>query len=105
MSKDGHDYKRQGQKGLAIAALMAFTLVCASIADDNNSDDRWQAQHAKYDLQDREKLLLKADDDLGRQIYDIKQRINALHDALDASQSERDRVRHELIIVRVKLLH
>jgi hypothetical protein len=88
-----------------MASLMAMTLLYSSAADNGNSDDDWRAQRAKYDLLDREKLLLQRDDDLGRHIYDIKQNIKALSDALDASQSERDRVRHELIIVRVKLLH
>jgi hypothetical protein len=83
-----------------------MTLMCASAADSGNFDDEaWRAQRATYDLLDREKMLLKADDELGQRIYDIKQNIKTLSEALNTSQSERDRVRHELIIVRVKLLH
>ncbi len=92
-----------GWKIIALASLIAGTIIGASLAD-TSSDDQWRAQQTKYDLLDREKSLLKKDDDLSRHIYDIKLSIKTLTDALFASQSELDRVRHELIIIHVKLL-
>jgi hypothetical protein len=91
---------------MLIVASSAATFFCASAADNgSSSNDEWHGQRAKYDLLDREKLLLSKDDDLGRHIYSVQQNIKTLLDDLKASQSEQDRVRHELIIVRVKLLH
>jgi hypothetical protein len=91
---------------IIIVASSAATFFSASAADnDSSSNDEWHGQRAKYDLLDREKFLLSKDDDLGRHIYSVQQNIKTLLDDLKASQSEQDRVRHELIIVRVKLLH
>jgi hypothetical protein len=45
------------------------------------------------------------DDDLGKHIYSVEQNIRTLQDDLKASQLAQDEVRHELIIVRVKLFH
>jgi hypothetical protein len=83
----------------------AATFFCASAADNGSSDNEWRTERAKYDLLDSEKLLLIKDDDLGKHIYSVEQNIKTLQDDLKASQLAHDEVRHELIIVRVKLLH
>ncbi len=78
-------------------------VVGTALASDKD-DEEWRAQRAQYDLLDREKLLQQKDDELGHRIYDLKLNIKTLLDAVETYQAEQDRVRHELIIVRVKLL-
>ncbi len=89
---------------ILLVALLILPLLRTGAAD-NADDERWRADRAKYDLLDREKLLTQRNEELGLLIYDLKQKINTLTTTLDASQDEADRVKHELIIVRVKLLH
>jgi uncharacterized protein YjcR len=90
---------------IALISWMALFCIYSSAAETVRSDAEWDAQRAKYDLVDREKLLLKADDELSKTIFESQQRINQLTAALQAELSERDRVRHALIVVRIKLLH
>jgi hypothetical protein len=85
--------------------LLGFFLIFFIGGVAARTEAEWEAQRAKYDLVDREKLLLKADDELSKTIYDSQQKLNQLSAALQTELAERDRIRHELIVVRIKLLH
>jgi hypothetical protein len=90
---------------IALISWMALFCIYSSAAEAARTEAEWEAQRAKYDLVDREKLLLKADDELSKTIYDSQQKLNQLSAALQTELAERDRIRHELIVVRIKLLH
>lgn len=85
-------------------ALLLSTFVTVGLAQES-ADERYNNQRDRYDLLDREKWLAEHDDELGRAIFETKQKIKYLQDEVDAMAAEQSRVRHDLIITRVKLLH
>jgi chromosome segregation ATPase len=88
-----------------ILVIAALGFVTAGSADNRaDDDDRWRAEKARYDLQDREKLLLSKEDDLNYRIQGLKQKIKALNTELSGAQADMDAVRHELIVLKIKLL-
>jgi len=90
---------------MLLMALLLSTFVTGGLAHDASDDERYDAQREHYDLVDREKWLAKHDDELGQAIFETKQKIKYLQDEVDAMAAEQSRVRHDLIITRVKLLH
>lgn len=87
-----------------LASVLLTMLVMCSAANVQNEDERWQAEYLRYDLQDKEKILLKKNDELDRNIIELKQKIKSLHDELDNACRDKESLKHELIIVRLKLL-
>jgi hypothetical protein len=85
--------------------IIAITVIGATAVDgDTRDDERWQSDRSTNDLLDRQKLLLDKQDKLAVYVQDLKKEINHLSTELSHSQSDLDEVRHELIILRVKLL-
>lgn len=90
---------------LFIILFIFSTVVCSGLAYNREDDERYEAQKNHNDLLDREKTLAKQHDDLGQAIFTTKQKIKYLQNDLDALNTELVRVRHELILTRVKLLN
>jgi len=88
-----------------IFLLIFSTFVCSGLAYNKEDDERYEAQKNHNDLLDRERALAKRHDDLGQAIFDTKQKIKYLQKDLDALNAEEVRVRHDLILTRVKLLN
>jgi septal ring factor EnvC (AmiA/AmiB activator) len=85
--------------------IVAGIVISATAADsDSRDDERWQSDRATNELLERQKQLLDRQDKLAVQVQDLKKEINHLSTELSHSQSDLDEVRHELIILRVKLL-
>ena len=98
--------RRSITKAISLVASVALVGAFGSIAVlADESEDRYNAQRETNDLLDREKLLQKQADELNRSIYETKQKIKYLAEDLDAQLAEQNRIRHELIVTRIKLLH
>jgi uncharacterized protein YlxW (UPF0749 family) len=70
------------------------------IADSQADADKRQHQ----DLLDQEKRLLEENDKLQQDLLVLKREINEKVDKLESAQDKLDRVRHQLITVRMKLM-
>jgi predicted nucleic acid-binding Zn-ribbon protein len=86
----------------ALALLVASQTPC--LADDRIDSARADDDRQHRDLLDQEKRLLQQNDELQRDVLDLKKAINEKVDKLESAQGKLDRVRHQLITVRMKLM-
>jgi hypothetical protein len=91
---------------LISALTLAFSFFHSSSADpgEREDDQRWRVERTRNELFDRQKALVTKEDELGYRIQELKRKINFLNKDLAEAQSDMDQVRHELVIMRVKLL-
>ena len=96
------DMKRSSWLAIFVITMIVFS--CRSADSDSRDDERWQNERATNDLLDRQKTLMEKQDKLAGHAQELKREINHLATELSHTQSDLDDVRHELIILRVKLL-
>jgi len=87
-----------------VIVCLGLLVICTAAGTANTDDDQWRIERGKGDLLEREHQLLKRNDDLANHIALVKQEIKTLQTQLASDQEESDRVRHELIVIHLKLL-
>ena len=94
-------------KTCLLSGMLAIFMMASGFADNSSQDEaiqQWEINRQRYDLIDEEKSLLRNQDQLSYAVFDLKQKINQLQDALSLTQTKLDDVRHRLITVRMKLI-
>lgn len=84
------------------SAILLITLQLLAQAEISQSD--WDAQQARNQLLDQEKYLLQEHDNLQKDIDELKQQVDARLRRISAAQTRLDKIRHDLITVKMKLL-
>jgi len=85
------------------ALAMFLAPVVAGFADDRADRDDQQRQQ-RYELMDQEKQLLKEDDELSQQVFELKRTMNEIYKRLSASEASLATVRHRLISIRMQMM-
>ena len=93
-------------KRLSLLLLATTAFACTCLAQNNSEDKevQWQLNNERYALMDREKTLKKLVDDLSLVVFETKRQINQMHKQLNASESNLEDARHDLITVQMKLI-
>ncbi|HEY9790017.1 MAG TPA: hypothetical protein V6D22_06450 [Candidatus Obscuribacterales bacterium] len=86
----------------AIVISTVASLGHAAIADSSNDDP--YAERQRLDLQDQEKQLLREEDRLKQDVDQLKRAIALRLDKVDIAQRRLERINHDLITLRMKMM-
>lgn len=81
-----------------------FFLVTQIFAHAEISRAEWEAQNTRAQLIDQEKSLLQENDELRKDVDELKAQVNVRLRKISAAQDRLDKIRHDLITIKMKLL-